>query len=51
MRYAIRSYYALAIAGAIGYIVNTPDTSVLPAFSLGYVYLPALAGIVRNNFV
>jgi len=36
----------LAIAGALGYIINNPHATGLPAYSVGFVYLPALAGIV-----
>jgi uncharacterized membrane protein YfcA len=38
--------FPIAIAGAVGYIVNGLNVSGLPPYSLGYVYLPALAGIV-----
>jgi len=38
--------FPIAIAGALGYIVNGLHVPDLPAYSLGYVYLPALAGIV-----
>ena len=38
--------FPIAIAGTVGYIVNGLNVSGLPAYSLGYVYLPALAGIV-----
>jgi uncharacterized protein len=38
--------FPIAIAGTIGYIVNGLPVADLPAFSLGYVYLPALIGIV-----
>jgi uncharacterized membrane protein YfcA len=38
--------FPIAIAGAIGYIVNGLPVAGLPAYSLGYVYLPALFGIV-----
>ena len=37
----------IAISGTIGYIVyGIVQTQVLPEYSLGYVYLPALGGIV-----
>ena len=36
----------IAIAGATGYILNNLETADLPAYSIGYVYLPALAFIV-----
>jgi uncharacterized membrane protein YfcA len=38
--------FPIAIAGTVGYIVNGWDVSALPAWSLGFVSLPALAGIV-----
>lgn len=39
----------IAFAGTIGYIYNGLHTVGLPAYSLGYVYLPALAGIVSAS--
>jgi len=41
--------FPIAIAGAAGYIVNGLHVPGLPAYSLGYVYLPALAGIVAAS--
>jgi uncharacterized membrane protein YfcA len=41
--------FPIAIAGAVGYIVNGLHAQDLPAYSLGYVYLPALAGIVAAS--
>jgi uncharacterized membrane protein YfcA len=38
--------FPIAIAGTIGYIVNGLQAADLPALSLGYVYFPALLGIV-----
>ena len=38
--------FPIAIAGTVGYIVNGLQAAGLPPYSLGYVYLPALAGIV-----
>lgn len=38
--------FPIAIAGAAGYIVNGLKAASLPAYCFGYVYLPALAGIV-----
>ncbi|MDX1694356.1 MAG: sulfite exporter TauE/SafE family protein [Ketobacteraceae bacterium] len=35
----------IALAGALGFIIAGWDTQSLPAYSLGYVYLPALLGI------
>ncbi len=36
----------IAIAGSVGYIVNGLAATGLPEWSLGFVYLPALVGIV-----
>ena len=41
--------FPIAIAGTIGYIVNGLNVSGLPPYCLGYVYLPALAGIVAAS--
>ena len=39
--------FPIAIAGTFGYIANgIIQSKILPEYSLGYVYLPALAGIV-----
>lgn len=38
--------FPIAIAGTVGYIVSGLHASALPQYSLGYVYLPALAGVV-----
>ncbi len=35
----------IAIAGTIGYVYNGWGNSVVPHYSVGYVYLPALVGI------
>ncbi len=35
----------IAIAGTVGYIFNGWNAAGLPAYSVGYVYLPALLGI------
>jgi uncharacterized protein len=37
--------FPIAVAGALGYVVNGLSVSSLPQFSLGFVYLPALVGI------
>ncbi|MBC8008202.1 MAG: sulfite exporter TauE/SafE family protein [Prolixibacteraceae bacterium] len=54
MRQAIGTSAALglpiAIAGTVGFIVTGLGKDHLPAPSLGYVYLPALAGIVVGTF-
>jgi uncharacterized membrane protein YfcA len=41
----------IALAGTVGFIVMGMGKDHLPALSLGYVYLPALAGIVIGTFV
>jgi uncharacterized membrane protein YfcA len=41
----------IAIAGALGFIAMGLGKDHLPALSLGYVYLPALVGIVIGTFV
>jgi uncharacterized membrane protein YfcA len=38
--------FPIAVAGAAGYIANGWMRDSLPAYSLGFVYLPALAGLV-----
>jgi len=55
MRQAIGTSAALglpiAVAGTIGFILTGLGKDHLPALSLGYVYLPALVGIVVGTFV
>ena len=41
----------IAAAGTLGYIVNGSMTEGLPEFSLGYVYLPAFAGVSVASFL
>ncbi len=41
--------FPIAIAGTIGYIYNGMMVEGLPEFSIGYVYLPALLGIVVTS--
>ena len=41
--------FPIAIAGTIGYLVNGLGVQNLPDFSIGYVYLPALFGIVVTS--
>lgn len=41
----------IAIGGTVGYVFNGWGKSVLPAGSLGYVYLPALAILVAATMV
>lgn len=38
--------FPIAAAGTVGYIANGWGLEALPAYSLGFVYLPALAGLV-----
>jgi uncharacterized membrane protein YfcA len=55
MRHCIGTSAALglpiAIAGAAGYVATGLGKDHLPPFSVGYVYLPALVGIVVGTFV
>jgi uncharacterized membrane protein YfcA len=55
MRQAIGTSAALglpiAISGTVGFIITGLDKGHLPALSLGYVYLPALVGIVIGTSV
>ena len=39
----------IAVAGAIGYVLGGWDSVSLPEYSLGFVYLPALTGIVLGS--
>jgi len=41
--------FPIAIAGTVGYIFNGLNVAGLPSHSLGYIYLPALAGIVCSS--
>ncbi|PIE71240.1 MAG: hypothetical protein CSA22_04230 [Deltaproteobacteria bacterium] len=43
--------FPIAIAGTAGFILNGWKNPLLPAWSLGYVYLPALAGIVMFSVI
>jgi uncharacterized protein len=42
--------FPIALAGAVGYVVNGLSAQ-LPPYSLGFVYLPALAGIATASIV
>jgi uncharacterized protein len=42
--------FPIALAGAIGYVINGLSVP-LPPYSLGFVYLPALAGIAVTSVV
>lgn len=41
--------FPIAIAGTLGYVVNGLAAADLPAYSLGYIYLPGLLGIVVTS--
>ena len=41
--------FPIAIAGTAGYIVNGLSAKGLPPYSVGYVYLPALAGLIVTS--
>jgi len=43
--------FPIAVAGALGYIYNGFSVPGLPPHSLGYVYLPALIGIVGASML
>ncbi|NVN98629.1 MAG: sulfite exporter TauE/SafE family protein [Geobacteraceae bacterium] len=43
--------FPIALSGAAGYIVNGLKISGLPPYSLGYIYLPALAGIAVTSYL
>jgi uncharacterized protein len=43
--------FPIALAGAVGYLATGLDKDHLPALSLGYLYLPALAGVVVGTLV
>ena len=38
--------FPIALAGSLGYLVNGLQATQLPPWSLGYIYLPALLGVV-----
>src|SRR5690606_34435662 len=37
--------WPVAVAGAIGYLVNGLDVPGMPEYSIGFIYLPALATV------
>ena len=41
----------ISVAGAAGYIANGLSKGHLPPYSIGYVYIPALSGLVLGTFV
>lgn len=43
--------WPIAAAGAAGYLIGGLNTTGLPPYSLGYVYLPALAGVVLASML
>jgi uncharacterized membrane protein YfcA len=44
--------FPIAVAGAIGYIISgMAQSQPLPKYSLGYVYLPALAWVVLASML
>lgn len=42
--------FPIALAGTIGYVATGFSDPVTPAYSLGYVYLPALLGIISASW-
>ncbi|MBA3014931.1 MAG: sulfite exporter TauE/SafE family protein [Proteobacteria bacterium] len=43
--------FPIAVSGTLGYLVNGISATELPPFSIGYIYLPALAGIVLASVI
>ena len=43
--------FPIAVAGCLGYVVNGWKISGLPPYTFGYLYLPALAGIVAVSML
>ena len=41
--------FPIAVAGTLGYVFNGLSAANLPGYSLGYVYLPALLGIISAS--
>jgi uncharacterized membrane protein YfcA len=41
--------FPIAIAGTAGYIYNGLQTAGLPPYAVGYIYLPALAGLIATS--
>jgi uncharacterized membrane protein YfcA len=41
--------FPIAIAGTLGYIYNGLQSANLPQYTVGYVYLPALAGLIVTS--
>ncbi len=43
--------FPIAVAGCLGYVINGWKIPDLPPYTLGYLYLPALAGIVAVSML
>lgn len=43
--------FPIALAGTFGYIASGLKAAGLPAYSLGYIYLPAFVGVVAMSFL
>lgn len=43
--------FPIAVAGTLGYLLNGWGHELLPAYSIGYIYLPALLGIAGVSFL
>ncbi len=43
--------FPIALAGTVGYVVSGLKATGLPAYSLGYIYLPAFVGVVAFSFL
>ncbi|MGV8074449.1 MAG: sulfite exporter TauE/SafE family protein [Syntrophobacteraceae bacterium] len=43
--------FYIALAGAAGYVINGLRASGLPDYSIGYVYLPAMLGIICSSML
>jgi uncharacterized membrane protein YfcA len=43
--------FPIAVAGTIGYIYNGLSAPNLPGYTIGYVYLPALAGLIITSIL
>lgn len=43
--------FPIALAGMLGYVLSGWSTPAMPAYSLGYVYLPALASVAVASII
>jgi uncharacterized membrane protein YfcA len=43
--------FPIALSGAAGFLINGLKAAGLPPHSLGYIYLPALAGIAITSYL